>query len=82
VVGSLHVELCIKINKTEKSIVYNIFTFTVKHARAKSLGTKDNKRGMIQQTNDFRGRNYPDFPSNSGYVSLRHLASVVCSIDL
>jgi hypothetical protein len=58
--------VCIKINKTEKSIVYNIFTFTVKHARAKSLGTKDNKRGMIQQTNDFRGRNYPDFPSNSG----------------
>jgi hypothetical protein len=24
VVGSLYVELCIKINKTEKSIVYNI----------------------------------------------------------
>jgi hypothetical protein len=49
--------LCIKINKIENSIVYNIFTFTVKHARAKSPGPKDNKRVMIQQTNDFRGRN-------------------------
>ena len=127
-VGSLHVELYIKINKTEKSIVYNNYIhilnrnesgrfgalksdsthhffrnvctksgslrfsvfrlltdfvclynyefwlslckivrssvilvlplFTVKHARAKWHGAKENKRGMKQETNDF----LPRFP--------------------